>query len=101
MPDVEPSGKSPQSAECVDTGEVRPLTASPFLSLREAAEWLCVSRSTLKRMIGRGELTTVLVGKRHKVPADCLSTYVTRDILLPEAVSEPHADDFSEELKYL
>jgi excisionase family DNA binding protein len=58
----------------------------PFLSLREAADWLCVSRSTLKRMIAKGELTAVHVGKRRKIPANVLTVYVTRDVMFPSQV---------------
>lgn len=60
--------------------------ASPFLSLRQAADWLCVSRSTLKRMIAKDELFTVRVGERRKVSAAALAAYVAKDILLPEQV---------------
>jgi excisionase family DNA binding protein len=62
--------------------------APPFLSLREAADWLCVSLPTLKRMIGNGELRAVRVGARRKVPASYLSAYVARDILLPSEVAD-------------
>ena len=56
----------------------------PFLSIREAADWLCVSLSTLKRLIAKGELSVVRVGKRRKVPASYLAAYVGKDILLPD-----------------
>jgi excisionase family DNA binding protein len=65
---------------------IRPATAPPFLSLREAAEWLCVSISTLKRMIAKGELIAVHVGKRRKVPASVLTAYITKDVLFPSQV---------------
>lgn len=55
----------------------------PYLSLREAAEWLCVSLSTIKRMVARGTLSTVRIGERKKVPANVLEAYVARDILIP------------------
>ena len=57
--------------------------APPLLSLRDAADWLCVSLPTLKRMIANTELRAVRVGARRKAPASYLSAYVTRDILLP------------------
>src|SRR4051812_8709771 len=57
--------------------------APPFLSLTEAADWLCVSVSTLKRLLAKGELTTIRVGARQKVPASHLEVYVGKDILLP------------------
>ena len=56
---------------------------APFLSLREAAEWLCVSLSTLKRMVASGKLETVRIGQRQKIPASVLEAYVARDILIP------------------
>ena len=62
--------------------------APPFLSLREAADWLCVSLSTLKRLIGKGALETLRVGGRRKIPASVLAAYVARDILLPDEVKD-------------
>jgi excisionase family DNA binding protein len=58
----------------------------PFLSFREAAEWLCVSLSTLKRMVSRGEFMTVHVGKHRKIPANYLASYVAKDVLLPNDI---------------
>ena len=55
----------------------------PYLSLREAAEWLCISLSTIKRMVARGTLSTVRIGERNKVPANVLEAYVARDVLIP------------------
>jgi excisionase family DNA binding protein len=60
--------------------------APPFLSLREAADWLCISISTLKRLIAKGELSIIKVGARRKIPASVLAAYVGRDILLPSQV---------------
>ena len=58
----------------------------PFLSLREAADWLCVSSSTLKRMITQGLLPTIRIGRRRKIPANALSAYVTKDLTFPDEV---------------
>jgi excisionase family DNA binding protein len=60
----------------------------PFLSLREAAEWLCISQSTLKRLIANGTLGTLRVGSRRKILASTLAAYVARDILLPDQVQD-------------
>lgn len=60
----------------------------PFLSLRDAAEWLGASLSTVKRLIARGELTAVYVGKRRKIPAALLTAYISRDMSHPEQYSE-------------
>ncbi len=72
------------TADSVATADASP--SPPFLSLREAADWLCVSHSTLLRLVAKGELSAVWVGKRRKIPASCLSAYVARDILLPNQV---------------
>jgi excisionase family DNA binding protein len=64
------------------------LPGTPFLSLREAGDWLCVSLSTMNRMIAKGDLATVRVGKHRKVPASYLAAYVAKDILLPEQVAD-------------
>jgi excisionase family DNA binding protein len=66
--------------------------APPFLSLREAAEWLCVSLPTLNRTIAKGGLSTVRVGARRKVLANYLAAYVAKDILRPEQVIEINRD---------
>ena len=65
----------------------------PFLSLPEAAEWLCVSRSTVKRLIAKGDLEAIRVGARRKVPASSLSAYVKRDILILGDAAEPSSPD--------
>jgi excisionase family DNA binding protein len=67
--------------------------APPFLSLTEAADWLCVSVSTLKRLIAKGDLTTIRVGARQKIPASHLEAYVAKDILLPSQVTDPVQSD--------
>jgi excisionase family DNA binding protein len=81
-----PAGPNPAARSAEPPG-------SPFLSLREAADWLCVSLPTLKRIIAKGDLGTVRVGKHRKVPTSYLATYVAKDILLPDQV-----DDFAQDL---
>ena len=61
-----------------DRGIDQPGHVPPFLSLRQAADWLCVSISTLKRLIANGELSTIKVGARRKIPANHLAAYVAR-----------------------
>jgi excisionase family DNA binding protein len=101
LPDVgspEPSVQLNENCVLV-SGES--LVASPFLSLREAADWLCVSRSTLKRLVAKGELSTIRVGKRQKISASCLTAYVTRDVLLPETITDTCEYDCKDDLRYL
>jgi excisionase family DNA binding protein len=70
-------------AQPIHVAMATPLPASPFLCIAEAASWLGVSVSTVKRLIGRGELTTVRIGGRRKIPNTALLAYVRRDVMLP------------------
>jgi excisionase family DNA binding protein len=81
-----PAGPDPEAKSTEPPGP-------PFLSLREAADWLCVSLSTLKRTITKGGLGTIRVGKHRNVPASYLAAYVAQDILLPDQV-----DNFTQDL---
>lgn len=85
--DVSPAGLATPAQDGDPTQAMSP-PAPPFLSLREAADWLCVSLSTLKRLIGKGALGTLRVGGRRKIPASFLAAYVARDILLPDQVKD-------------
>jgi hypothetical protein len=49
--------------------------------------------TTLNRMIARGDLTTVRVGKLRKIPAGYLAAYIAKDVLKPEQVIEVNRDD--------
>jgi excisionase family DNA binding protein len=86
MPDVAAPGSPVQATAPLDGSGDEQKPAPPFLSLRESADWLCVSISTLKRLIAKGELSTIRVGARRKIPASHLAAYVSRDILLPSQV---------------
>ena len=65
-----------------------PSPSPPFLSLREAADWLCVSLSTVKRLLAKGELISVRIGARQKIPSSELTVYVSKDILLPAQINK-------------
>ena len=64
-----------------------PPLAPPFLSLREAADFLSISLSTLHRLLAKGELVAVRIGARRRVPADHLTAYLTRDVQFPELMA--------------
>ena len=49
-----------------------------LLSTRAAAAWLGVGRTTLYRLIGLGELSTVKIGDRRLVATADLEAYVAR-----------------------
>ena len=55
--------------------------APPFLALGAAAEWLDVSLSTLKRMVSRGDLATVRIGERRKIPLATLNNYALAKLI--------------------
>lgn len=58
---------TPSSAERLDY-----LRARPALSPGEAAEFLGCSLSSVRRMIGRGELPAVRLGRLVRIPAAAL-----------------------------
>jgi excisionase family DNA binding protein len=89
----EPPAAAGVVAEAGDPTATEPTAGPPFLSLREAADWLCVSIAMLKRLITRGELATVRIGARQKIPASYLAAYVAKDMLLPEQVLSSHILD--------
>lgn len=64
------------------------LTPPAMLSLDEAAAWLGVSKSTVKRLLARGDLVAVRVGARRKIAADTLAAYLRRGIADPIALLE-------------
>jgi excisionase family DNA binding protein len=65
-----------------------PMPACPFLNISEAASWLGVSVSTVKRLISRGELITVRIGARRKIPNTSLADYIAKDgVRLGEAIT--------------
>ena len=59
------------------------LPGSPFLTIAEAAHWLGVSVSTVKRLIAKGELVAVRIGGRRKIPNTSLMSYVTSECDVP------------------
>ena len=91
---AEPAAEAPAQESLVKPStpstdqEAAQQPAPPFLSLTQAADWLCVSVSTLKRLIAKGDLTTIRVGARQKIPASHLEAYVAKDILLPSQVTD-------------
>jgi excisionase family DNA binding protein len=55
------------------------LPVTPVLSVNEAARVLGVERSTLYRIIRRGELQAVRVGRRRKFRPEDLDAYLERN----------------------
>ena len=48
---------------------------TPWLSLRDAADYLCVSERTLERAIARGRLRSSTLGRRRILHRDDLDAY--------------------------
>jgi excisionase family DNA binding protein len=63
-------------------------TPPTLLSLDEAAAWLSVSKSTVKRLLDRGDLVAIRVGRRRKISADTLADYLRRGLADPIALLE-------------
>jgi excisionase family DNA binding protein len=85
---AQPATSCPVNPEPAHTPVTQPGLTPPFLSLREAADWLCVSMSTVKRMIAQGQLSTIRVGHRQKIPADVLAAYVGKDLTIPTQAAD-------------
>ena len=79
---------SPAAAWNPVSSSPAPSSNPPFLSLREAANWLCVSLSRVKRLLARGELASVRIGARQKIPSSELTVYISKDILLPDQIKD-------------
>jgi excisionase family DNA binding protein len=88
LPDESAAQASPEATSGSDPTAAGPSPSPPFLSLRQTADWLCVSLSTVKRLIAKGELTSVRVGARRKIPSSQLTAYVAKDILLPDQIKD-------------
>jgi len=99
-PAHEPCAPATELASAVADHAKQPDTepAPPFLSLKESADWLGVSLSTLKRMISKNELVALRIGKRRKIPASYLAAYLARDVLVPSEIpysTQPEAGNIS------
>lgn len=56
------------------------------LSLTEAAQQLGVSRTSLYKLIGRGEVQSFKVGARNLVPVASIEAYIERQQTAPEPI---------------
>jgi excisionase family DNA binding protein len=55
-----------------------------LLRMDEAADSLAVSKSHIERMVARGELRTVQVGRGRRVPASEIERWVAERMTQPE-----------------
>jgi len=56
---------------------MKTLNSSPLLGIEEAANYLCISRSSIYRLINTGEIKTVHVLRRKQViEKDALDNYI-------------------------
>jgi excisionase family DNA binding protein len=75
--DQEPARQHPQGGEPV------------LYSVEEAAGLLGIGRTFMFRLIGTGQIQSLKIGKRRKIPSDALRDYITR--LLHEQSGTGHA----------
>jgi excisionase family DNA binding protein len=60
-----------------------PLTHHPdaeFYTVEELAAWLRVSKMSIYRLIRRGEMDYITVGKSYRVSTDALDDYLERQM---------------------
>jgi excisionase family DNA binding protein len=71
-------------AELAERPRTRSTTASPglFYSVKEAAEILCISLTTLEQLIAQGDLHIRRIGKRRLVPGKELEKLSRRDVTI-------------------
>jgi excisionase family DNA binding protein len=49
-----------------------------LLRVEEAATRLGIARTSMFRLVGSGEVESVLVGRLRRIPSECLDEYVSR-----------------------
>jgi excisionase family DNA binding protein len=62
-------------------------SASPWLSLREAANYLRVSERQLQRLVSRGKLRSTTIGRRRLLHRDDLDEMATGEDVAPTTPS--------------
>jgi excisionase family DNA binding protein len=68
-----------------------PPPAGPLLvTVEEAGQILCLSRSTVYRLIDTGDLEVVHIGRAVRVPCSALVAFVDRLRTIAEPVSATH-----------
>jgi excisionase family DNA binding protein len=60
----------------MEAGAARRDTKNPLLSLQEVADWLQVSRWTVRRLVDRGELEMVAVGGQLRFQAEAVHALI-------------------------
>jgi len=51
-----------------------------FMTMNEVAETLSVSRMTIHRLVGKGEIKSLKVGRAVRIPEESLKEYVDRNL---------------------
>ena len=51
-----------------------------FMTMNEVAETLSVSRMTIHRLVGKGEIKYLKVGRAVRIPEESLKEYVDRNL---------------------
>lgn len=63
-----------------------------LLTVNEVAELLRVSSMTVYRLVRRGELPAVRVGRNYRVRSSALDAYLDAQVIDPAAVTAPRSD---------
>jgi len=51
-----------------------------FMTMNEVAETLSVSRMTIHRLVGKGEIKSLKIGRAVRIPEESLKEYVDRNL---------------------
>ncbi|MGH3867254.1 MAG: helix-turn-helix domain-containing protein [Pseudonocardiaceae bacterium] len=49
-----------------------------LLTVEEAAQRLSIGRTTMYALLKQGEISSVLIGRLRRIPAEALTAYITR-----------------------
>jgi excisionase family DNA binding protein len=82
--------------EAADAGMTVTVTSNmPTLTPRQAADFLHISRATVSRRITSGEIKTIKVGNRHRIPVPEFERFRSS---LMQAIVDHYADDIETDL---
>ena len=56
------------------------LVMNEILTVKEVAELLKTSRVQVRKMIQRGELPAIMVGREYRIPAEIIKAFITSNL---------------------
>jgi excisionase family DNA binding protein len=67
-----------------------------FMTMNEVAETLSVSRMTIHRLVDKGEIKSLKVGRAVRIPEESIKEYVDRNLTkgLPQGNGGEHPEEY-------